>query len=147
MKRIASLSILFAGLIDFAIERARFDLWITRVAIATLLWNDHNVSRMWRTLGPGRKPHRYADVRIVGELSVRHRDEACCAPWAAFRDPAETLATAAGVLRQALAIGAVLMAMIFAEGHISRGHYNPVVTLGIWMSGRIEGKDVIPAPK
>ena len=46
-----------------------------------------------------------------------------------------------------LAIGSVLMAMIFAEGHISGGHYNPVVTLGIWMSGRIEGKDVIPAPK
>ena len=46
-----------------------------------------------------------------------------------------------------LAIGSVLMAIIFAEGHISGGHYNPVVTLGIWMSGRIEGKDVIPAPK
>jgi aquaporin Z len=29
----------------------------------------------------------------------------------------------------ALAIGAVLMAMFFAEGHISGGHYNPVVTL------------------
>ncbi|MEA3006375.1 MAG: hypothetical protein QOI94_1644, partial [Acidobacteriaceae bacterium] len=25
-------------------------------------------------LRSGRKPHRYADVRIVGELSVRHRD-------------------------------------------------------------------------
>ena len=40
MKRIASLSILFAALIEFAIERARFDLWIvTVVAIVTLLWN------------------------------------------------------------------------------------------------------------
>jgi hypothetical protein len=40
MKRIASLSILFAALIEFVIERARFDLWIMAVvAIATLLWN------------------------------------------------------------------------------------------------------------
>jgi hypothetical protein len=40
MKRIASLSILFAALLEFAIERARFDLWIvTVVAIVTLLGN------------------------------------------------------------------------------------------------------------
>jgi hypothetical protein len=40
MKRIASLSILFAALIEFAIERAKFDLWIVAVvAIVTLLWN------------------------------------------------------------------------------------------------------------
>ena len=40
MKRIASLSIFFAALIEFAIERARFDLWIVAVvAIGILLWN------------------------------------------------------------------------------------------------------------
>ena len=40
MKRIASLSIFFAALIEYAIERARFDLWIVAVvAIVTLLWN------------------------------------------------------------------------------------------------------------
>ena len=40
MKRITSLSILFAALIEFAIERARFDLWIVMVvALVTLLWN------------------------------------------------------------------------------------------------------------
>jgi hypothetical protein len=40
MKRIASLAIFFAALIEFAIERARFDLWIVAVvAIVTLLWN------------------------------------------------------------------------------------------------------------
>jgi hypothetical protein len=36
MKRIASLSILFAVLIEFVIGRARFDLWIMTVAIVTL---------------------------------------------------------------------------------------------------------------
>jgi hypothetical protein len=40
MKRIASLSIFFAALIEFAIERTRFDLWIVAVvAVMTLLWN------------------------------------------------------------------------------------------------------------
>ena len=40
IKRIATLSILFAALIEFVIERARFDLWIAAiVAIVTLLSN------------------------------------------------------------------------------------------------------------
>ena len=47
MKRIASLSIFFAALIEFAIEHARFDLWIVAViAVVTLLWNV--VGRMLR---------------------------------------------------------------------------------------------------
>jgi hypothetical protein len=41
MTRIASLSILFAALIEFAIERARFDLWIV---IVDSRKHDHNVS-------------------------------------------------------------------------------------------------------
>jgi aquaporin Z len=43
-----------------------------------------------------------------------------------------------------LAIGSVLMVMILAGGHISGGHYNPAVTLGVWMRGRTETKDVVP---
>src|SRR6202035_774047 len=43
-----------------------------------------------------------------------------------------------------LAIGSVLMVMIFAGGHISGGHYNPAVTLGVWMRGKCETKDVLP---
>jgi aquaporin Z len=39
------------------------------------------------------------------------------------------LAAAPGVIAP-LAIGAVLMAMIYAGGHISGAHYNPAVTLG-----------------
>jgi len=43
-----------------------------------------------------------------------------------------------------LAIGSALMVMIFAGGHISGGHFNPAVTLGVWIRGKCEAKDVAP---
>jgi aquaporin Z len=43
-----------------------------------------------------------------------------------------------------LAIGASLMVMIFAGGHISGGHFNPAVTLAVWLRGKCPAKDVIP---
>jgi len=43
-----------------------------------------------------------------------------------------------------LAIGAVLMVMIFAGGHISGGHYNPAVTLAVLLRGKIKLADAIP---
>ena len=42
-----------------------------------------------------------------------------------------------------LAIGAILIVMIFAGGHISGGHYNPAVTLAVLMRGRITIGDAI----
>jgi aquaporin Z len=43
-----------------------------------------------------------------------------------------------------VAIGAILMTMIYAGGHVSGGHYNPAVTLGVWLRGRCPAKDVPP---
>ena len=43
-----------------------------------------------------------------------------------------------------LAIGASLMVMVFAGGHVSGGHYNPAVTLAVWIRGRCDTKDVLP---
>ena len=43
-----------------------------------------------------------------------------------------------------LAIGSALMVMIFAGGHISGGHYNPAVTLAVFLRGRCPASDVGP---
>src|SRR5260221_2207648 len=49
----------------------------------------------------------------------------------------------AGVIAP-LAIGAALMVMVFAGGHISGAHYNPAVTLGVLVRGKVNGADVVP---
>jgi aquaporin Z len=43
-----------------------------------------------------------------------------------------------------LAIGASLMVMVFAGGHVSGGHYNPAVTLAVWIRGKCDTRDVVP---
>ncbi len=43
-----------------------------------------------------------------------------------------------------LAIGAALMVMIFAGGHVSGAHYNPAVTLAVYLRGRCPAADIIP---
>jgi len=47
----------------------------------------------------------------------------------------------AGVMAP-LAIGTILMVMVYAGGHISGGHYNPAVTLAVWLRGKCSAKDV-----
>jgi aquaporin Z len=42
-----------------------------------------------------------------------------------------------------LAVGAVLMVMIYAGGHISGGHYNPAVTVAALLRGRIGLTDAV----
>lgn len=44
----------------------------------------------------------------------------------------------------ALSIGAALMVMVYMGGHISGAHYNPAVTLAVFMRGRCPAKDVVP---
>ena len=53
------------------------------------------------------------------------------------------IAGGAGVIPP-LAIGAALAVMVYAGGHLSGGHYNPAVTLGVWIRGRCPSGDVVP---
>ena len=53
------------------------------------------------------------------------------------------LSNAPGVIAP-LAIGSCVMVMIFAGGHVSGGHYNPAVTLGVYLRGKCDVKDVVP---
>lgn len=48
-----------------------------------------------------------------------------------------------GLTGNPLAIGAVLMVMIYAGGHISGAHYNPAVTLAVLIRGRVNSNDAL----
>lgn len=54
------------------------------------------------------------------------------------------MAVRSGASLAPLAIGGVLMVMIFAGGHISGGHFNPAVTLAVFLRGKCEARDVMP---
>ena len=43
-----------------------------------------------------------------------------------------------------LAIGASLMIMIYMGGHISGAHYNPAVSLAVFLRGKLPAKDLVP---
>lgn len=49
----------------------------------------------------------------------------------------------AGILAP-LAIGTILMVMVYAGGPISGAHYNPAVTIAVWIRGKCDTKDVFP---
>lgn len=49
-----------------------------------------------------------------------------------------------GLLGVSLAFGLTVMTLAYGLGHISGAHFNPAVSVGLWIGGRFDAKELVP---
>ena len=52
-------------------------------------------------------------------------------------------ANKSGAILAPLAIGSILMVLVFAGGHVSGGHYNPAVSTAVFLRGKIQSNEFL----
>jgi aquaporin Z len=84
------------------------------------------------------------------DMTRRLSAEFCGTFWLVFAGCGAALVSAAfpglgiGFLGVSFAFGLAVLTMAYAVGHISGGHFNSAVTVGLWTAGRFKASDVLP---